>query len=164
MSCWSRTSFQLYYTLHLEITDWEESDIKSLSQCPAQRRLAEFQSSSCTSQAILQAHSNNLRKRLTKLIELATQDTPDSAPMTEVRDVSEDSYRRDKKARMVPLPTFEGNLADWRSFWRQFQDYVGKLHHITDDKQLIYLQDCLIDPTSQDISRILLEMETPSRK
>ena len=154
-------AFQLCNTLHLEITDWEESDISSLSrtfpkQYPdIQRRLAEFRSSSCTSGGyrlpILHAHSKNLRKRLTKLIELATQDTPDSAPTTEVRDVSEDSYCRDKTARMVPLPTFEGDLADWRSFWRRFQDYVGKLHHIADDEQLIYLQDCLIDPTAQDI-------------
>ena len=84
---------------------------------------------------------------MTKLIELATRDTPDIAPTTEVRDVSEDSYRRDKKARMVPLPTFEGDLADWCSFWRRFQDYVGKLRHITDDERLNYLED----PTSQDI-------------
>ena len=155
-------AFQLYYTLHLEITDWEDSDITSLSrtfskQYPdIQRRLAEFQSSSCTSRGyrlpILQAHANNLRKRLTKLIELATQDTHDTpdtaAPTTEVRDVSEDS---DKKARMVPLPTFEEDLADWRSFWRRFPDYVEKLRHITDDERLSYLQDCLINPTAQDI-------------
>ena len=120
-----------------------------------QRRLAVFRSSSCTSGSyrlpILQAHAKNLRKCLTKLIELATHDTPDSASTTEVRDMSEDSYRRDKKARMVPLPTFEGDLADWRSFWRRFQDYVGKLRHITDDERLTYLQDCLIDPTAKDI-------------
>ena len=46
--------FQLYYTLHLEITDWEDSHIKSLSwtfskqYCDIQRKLAEFRSSSCT--------------------------------------------------------------------------------------------------------------------
>ena len=150
-------AFQLYYILHLEITDWEESDITSLTrtfpkQYPdIQRRLAEYRSSSCTSGGyrlpILQAHSKNLRKRLTKLIELATQDTPDSAPTTEFRDVSEDSYRRDKKARIVPL----GDLADWSSFWRRFQDYVGKLCHIMDDERLNYLLDCLKDPTTQDI-------------
>ena len=150
-------AFQLYYTLHLEISDCEESDTTCLSrtfpkQYPdIQRRLAEFRSSSCTLGGyrlpILQAHAKNLRKRLTKLIELATRDTPDSAPTTEVRDVSEDSYRHDKKARMVPLPTFEGDLADWCSFWRRFQDYVGKLRHITDDERLNYLED----PTSQDI-------------
>ena len=154
-------AFQLYYTLHFEITDWEDSDITSLSRTfpksypDIQRRLAEFRSSSCTLGGyrlpILQAHAKNLRKRLTKLIELATHDTPNTAPTTEVRDVSEDSYRRDKKARMVPLPTFEGDLRDWRSFWRQFRDYAEKLHHITDDKRLSYLQDCLIDPTAQDL-------------
>ena len=137
-------AFQLYYTLHFEITDWEDSDITSLSrtfpkQYPdIQRRLAEFQSSSCTSGGyrlpILQVHAKNLRKRLTKLIELATHDTPDTAPMTEVRDVSEDSYRCNEKVRMVPLPIFAGDLADWSLFWRRFQDYVGKLRHITDDE------------------------------
>ena len=153
-------AFQLYYTLHLEISDWEDSDITSLSrtfpkQYPdIQRRLAEYRSSSCTSGGyrllILQAYPMNLRKCLTKLIELATHDTPDTAPTTEVRDVSEDSYCRDKKARMVRLPTFEEDLADWRSFWRRFQDYVEKLRHITDDERLRYLQDCLIDPATRD--------------
>ena len=52
---------------------------------------------------------------------------------------------------MVPLPTFDGDLADWSSFWRQFQDYVEKLRHITDGEQLSYLRDCFIDPTAQDI-------------
>ena len=154
-------AFQLYYTLHLEITDWEESNITSLSRTfpkqyhDIQKRLAEFRSSSCTSGGyrlpILQAHAKNLRKRLIKLIELATHDRPDTAPTTEVRDVSEDSYHCDKKARMVPLPTFEGDLADWCSFWRRFQDYVEELRHITDDERLSYLRDCFIDPTAQDI-------------
>ena len=135
-------AFQLYYTLQLEITDWEDSHITSLSrtfpnQYPDILRLAEFRCSSCTSGGsrlpILQAHAKDLRKRLTKLIELATPETPDTAPTTAVRDLSEDSYRHDKKARMVPLPTFEGDLADWRSFWRRFLDYVGKLRCITDD-------------------------------
>ena len=117
-----------YTTLHFEITDWENSDIAYLSrtfpkQYPdIQRSLTEFKSSSCTPGGsrltILQVHAKVLRKHLTKLIELATPDTPDSAPTTEVWDLSEDSYRHDNKARMVPLPTFEGDLADWRSFWR----------------------------------------------
>ena len=88
---------------------------------------------------------------MTKQIELATPDTPDTAPTTEVWDALEDTYRHDKKARMVTLPTFEGDLADWRSIWRRFQNYVGKLRHITDDEQLCYLQDWLKDPTAQDI-------------
>ena len=87
-------AFQLYYTLHLEITDWEESDITSLSKTfpkdypDIQRRLAEFRSSTCTLGGyrlpILQAHAKNLRNHLNKLIELATHDTPDTAPTTEV--------------------------------------------------------------------------------
>ena len=88
---------------------------------------------------------------MTKLIELATLEIPDTVTTTEVRDLSEDSYRHNKKARMVPLPTFEEDLADWHSFWRRFQDYVGKLCRITDNKRLSYLQDCLKDPTAQDI-------------
>ena len=88
---------------------------------------------------------------MTKLIELATPETPDTAPTTVVRDLSEDSYCHNKKARMVPLPNFDGDLADWCSFWRQFHDYVGKLGRIMDDERLSYLQDCLKDPTAQDI-------------
>ena len=83
------SAFQLYYTLHLEINAWEDSDITSLSrtypkQYPdIQRRLTELRSSSCTSGGsrlpILQAHAEDLRKRLTKVIELATPETPDTA-------------------------------------------------------------------------------------
>ena len=82
-------NLSVYYTLHLEITDSEDSDITSLSrtfpkQYPdIQRRLTEFWRSSCTSGGsqlpILQAHAKDLRKRLTKLIELATPYTPDTA-------------------------------------------------------------------------------------
>ena len=48
-------AFQLYYTLHHEIPDWEDSHITSLSRTFRKqypdilRRLAEFRSSSCTS-------------------------------------------------------------------------------------------------------------------
>ena len=81
---------------------------------------------------ILQAHAKDLRKCLTKLIELATPDTTGTTPVTEV-----DSYRRGNKARMVLYP--QGNLADWCSFCKRFQDYVGKLHQITGDERLSYL-------------------------
>ena len=64
-------AFQLYYTLHLEITDWDDSHITSLSRTFLKqypdilRRLAEFWSSSCTSGGsrlpILQAHAKDLR-------------------------------------------------------------------------------------------------------
>ena len=89
-------AFHLYYTLHLQLTDWEESDITSLSrtfpkQYPdIQSRLTEFRSSSCTSGGyrlpILQVHAKDLKKCLTKLIELATPHTPDTDPTTEDRD------------------------------------------------------------------------------
>ena len=120
------------------------------------RKLAEFWKHSCTPRGsplpIFQAHAKELTKCLTKLIEFATPITPDTAPTTEVVwDTSEDSYRRDKKARMVPLPTFEGDLADWNSFWRRFQDYVEKLRQITYDERLSYLQNCLKDPTAKHI-------------
>ncbi len=38
-----------------------------------------------------------------------------------VHDDPEDTYLHEKIARIVPLPTFKGDLADWHSFWGRFQ-------------------------------------------
>ena len=65
--------------------------------------------------------------------------------------VVDDKYAISQKARTIPLPTFSVNLADWRSFWRLFHDYIGKLRYLTDDKRLSYLLDCLKVPNGQDI-------------
>ena len=39
--------------------------------------------------------------------------------------VSSDFYRQDKKAKMIPVPTFNGTIADWHSFWCRFSDYIS---------------------------------------
>ena len=67
------------------------------------------------------------------------------------KDKEDDHYAIQKKARTILLPKFSGNLADWRSFWRFFKDYIEKLRCLTDDERLSYLLDCLKVPDGQDI-------------
>ena len=47
----------------------------------------------------------------------------------------------------LPLPTYDGDLMTWRSFWRSCQDYVDKLPRVTDDEEVSYLLDSLKDET-----------------
>ncbi len=131
-----RECYRMFDTLSHEVEDWEEVDTAELqdvflAELPRlQKALDEFRISSCSTGASkiasLKAHAKDLRRRLTRLKQRATPETSATTPIA-VHDDSEDTYRHEKKARMVPLPTFKGDLADWRSFWRRFQDYVGKL-------------------------------------
>ena len=47
----------------------------------------------------------------------------------------------------LPLPTFEGDIASWRSFWRRFTSSVKG--DFTDDEKLEYLQNALKDSTKE---------------
>jgi len=49
----------------------------------------------------------------------------------------------------VHLPIFSGDLAEQRYFWAWFKDYIFKLKHITNDKKISYLLECLKDPEAQ---------------
>ncbi len=49
------------------------------------------------------------------------------------------------KSRTLPLPTYSGDLADWRSFWRRFKDYLARLPDLTADEQLTFLLECVKD-------------------
>ena len=60
-------------------------------------------------------------------------------------DSSSSKHRVDK----LPLPTFEGDIASWRSFWRRFTSSVKG--DFTDDEKLEYLQNALKDSTAKEI-------------
>ncbi len=139
--------YRMFNTLSHEVEDWEVDTVELqdafLAELPRlQKTLDGFRISSCSTGASkiasLKAHAKDLRHRLTRLKQRATFETSTTTSIA-VHNDSEDTYRHEKKARMVPLPTFKGDLADWRSFWRRFQHYVGKLKRITDDEKLSYL-------------------------
>ena len=62
-----------------------------------------------------------------------------------------DFYRQDKKAKIIPVPTFDGTFADWRSFWRHFSDYISKLRDVTDDEKLSFLLESLKHDGTSDL-------------
>ena len=106
----------------------------------------------------LKVNARDFLKCLNALLQKSKKDLKSSC--LKDKDKEDDHYAIQKKARTVPLPTFSGNLADWRSFWRLFKDYIGKLRCLTDDERLSYLLDCLKVPDGQDIVSEALGMET----
>ena len=154
-----RKSLQLYDSLSGEVTDWEESSPDELTESfldeyPAlMQSLAEFRASSCATGAtdlpILKAYVKDLRRRLTKLKQSAKPEPSETATMPE--EEPKGFYRQEMKARSVPLPIFKGDLADWRSFWTRFQEYISKLKHASDYDKLSYLQDCVKDSAALEI-------------
>ena len=49
----------------------------------------------------------------------------------------------------LPLPTFESDIASWRSFWRKFTSSMKG--DFTDEEKLEYLQNALKDATAKEI-------------
>ena len=43
----------------------------------------------------------------------------------------------------LDVPTFDGNLLNWRSFWEQFRISVHDRAHLSDSEKLVYLQQSL---------------------
>ena len=56
-----------------------------------------------------------------------------------------------KRQKEIPLPTFLGDLAEWRSFWRIFLDAMED--SFSDNEKLCYLRECLKNSTASAIVR-----------
>ena len=59
------------------------------------------------------------------------------------------SGHRKRKIKELPLPTYRGDIAEWRAFWRQFNEVIDD--GFSDDERLSYLLDCLKDSTARAI-------------
>ena len=152
-----KESYSMYNTLLQEVEDWEAFYIEDLDNFPSEYprlkdMLTNFRASTNATGAVqipeLKVNARDLLKRLNAILQKSKKDLKSLC----LKDKDEDDhYAIQKKARTVPLLTFSGNLADWRSFWRCFKDYIGKLRCLTDDERLSYLLDCLKVPDGQDI-------------
>ncbi len=58
------------------------------------------------------------------------------------------SIRQGVKARTLPLPIYSGDLSDWRSFWRRFKDYLGKMPGLSNNEQLTFQLECIKEPAA----------------
>ena len=47
------------------------------------------------------------------------------------------------KLPKLDVPTFDGNIINWRSFWEQFSVSVHDRHNLSDPEKLVYLQHSL---------------------
>ena len=148
---------QLYEDLESEICIWEDTDNDELVNVfeGEYNRLTKLLAAvrSHPGSRITEGMKNSvgyLQKRLTALRSKTKpiKSSHVSVPTDDSKS-SDDTYSEYKKARTVPLPTFSGDLAEWRSFWARFKDYISKLKHITNDEKLSYLLDCLKDPEAQ---------------
>ena len=93
----------------------------------------------------------DMRSRVDRLnsvgsaLTIPTSTTPDSLPPKTIA--------QSIKSRTLPLPTYSGDLSDWRSFWRRFKDYLARLPDLSADEQLTFLLECVKDTTAISIIR-----------
>ena len=72
--------------------------------------------------------------RIKKLLSSATGPSETSAPLSDSKGV---------KLPKLDVPTFDGNIINWRSFWEQFCIPVHNRVHLNDSEKLVYLQQSL---------------------
>ena len=51
----------------------------------------------------------------------------------------------------LSVPTFDGNILNWRQFWDQFCVSIHNRHNLTDAEKLVYLQHALKDGSAKPI-------------
>ena len=55
------------------------------------------------------------------------------------------------KLPKLDVPTFDGNLLDWRCFWEQFRVSVHDRSSLSDSEKLVYLQHSLKDGSAKNV-------------
>ena len=55
------------------------------------------------------------------------------------------------KLLKISVPTFNGNIIEWRSFWEKFQVSIHKKEHLPDTEKLAYLKDALKDGPARTV-------------
>ena len=51
----------------------------------------------------------------------------------------------------IEIPTFDGNIWNWRLFWEQFQAAVNDKEHLREIGKLMYLHDTLKDGPAKNV-------------
>ena len=58
----------------------------------------------------------------------------------------------------ISIPTFNGNLLNWTSFWKQFEVTVHSKDNLQDVEKLAYLKDVVKDTPARRVVEGLLRM------
>ena len=80
--------------------------------------------------------SVDIEKKLRASVNTTTHDTPPSAPRTS-----------GAKLPKLEVPTFDGDLLKWKSFWDQFSISIHNRTDLTNAEKMVYLQNALKDHT-----------------
>ena len=59
------------------------------------------------------------------------------------------SERKGVRLPKLDVPTFDGNILNWRSFWEQFQVSVHDRSNLAESEKLVYLQHALKDGSAK---------------
>ena len=59
--------------------------------------------------------------------------------------------KMENKLPTIEVPTFDGDVMKWASFWAAFQSAVGNRESLTDTTKLIYLRKAIKDPDCQTL-------------
>ena len=94
------------------------------------------------------------RIQLTQLtFEMArTRDTtPGSAHDRSISSTCSSEYPRRMESKLpnIEVPTFNGDIMKWATFWAAFQSAVGTKEYLSDTTKLIYLRKAIKDPECQ---------------
>ena len=70
------------------------------------------------------------------------------------RTIKSPTLSSDEKGVKLPkldVPTFDGNILNWRSFWEQFCVSVHDRSNLSDPEKLVYLQHSLKNGSAKNI-------------
>ena len=79
-----------------------------------------------------------VRKRLRASTDTTTRETPTTSPRT-----------LSAKLPKLEVPTFDGDLLKWKSFWDQFHVSIHDRTDLTNAEKMVYLQNALKDNTAR---------------
>ena len=127
-------ALQLTEVLSHDIEDWENMDVDHLkgtldaSWSKLQEDLEAFNlsifTSGCKQLPELRQHHKDFRRRLSKLRMLFSEESKSkSVDVSTNKEGDSDHHSSARRLHKLPLPTYDGDLMTWRSFWRRFQDY-----------------------------------------
>ena len=75
-----------------------------------------------------------------------------------LKPLAHDSTPTDSKGVKLPkldVPTFDGNILNWKSFWEQFSVCVHRRSNLSDSEKLVYLQDALKGGSAKQVIEVL---------
>ena len=99
-------------------------------------------------------HDHQLRRVAkylsSQLIDLSSEERklPSSTTTTTICEVA---TPRPVQLPKIALPTFEGDVMKWATFWKQFQAAVDRYSQLTNANKLAYLRDAIRDPPTRSL-------------